>query len=77
MSLPAYQGGHKIKDQYGKIIKTKEYYYKNRNEDTIIIQDHGAGHSVGNQGPHFNVRSIEDPRSRKVPGTKAHYYFDK
>ncbi|MBD3231405.1 hypothetical protein GF322_01965, partial [Candidatus Dependentiae bacterium] len=77
MSLSESRGGKKIKDKYGNIIKTKEYYYKNKNDDKIIIQDHGAGHKLGNQGPHFNVRPINNRRTGDVDGTKKHYPFDK
>jgi len=77
MELPKSSGGHKIKDKSGNLIKTRDYYYKNRKSKKIIIQDHGAGHEKGNQGPHFNVRPIDKPRKGSVEGTKTHYPFDK
>ncbi|ULO09518.1 type IV secretion protein Rhs [Paenibacillus sp. 19GGS1-52] len=72
-----HEGGHVIKDENGNVIKTREYQYTNNNEEKIIIQDHGAGHTKGDQGPHFNVRPEEYPRTGKVPGTKEHYPFEK
>jgi len=77
MELPKSSGGHKIKDKSGNLIKTRDYYYKNREGKKIIIQDHGAGHEKGNQGPHFNVRPIDKSRKGNVEGTRAHYPFDK
>ncbi|WP_316246764.1 HNH/endonuclease VII fold putative polymorphic toxin [Paenibacillus ihumii] len=31
----------------------------------------------GGQGPHFNVRSADNTRTGKVPGTMEHYPFNK
>jgi hypothetical protein len=39
------------------------------------IQEHAPG-GAGDQGPHFNVRPIENPRHGVVPGTKPHYLFE-
>lgn len=61
-----YEGGHVIKDENGEIIKTREYTFKNNSGEKIIIQDHGAGHTKGGQGPHFNVRPENNPRTGKV-----------
>lgn len=69
------EGGHALKDSKGKVIMTREYHFKNRNGDRIIIQDHSAGHVKGGQGSHFNVRPIDNPRTGKVPNTKSHYPF--
>ncbi len=77
MRSAPHDGGHVIKDATGKPIKTKEYYYKNKKGDTIIIQDHSAGHVKGNQGAHFNIRLSNNPRTGKAPGTQGHYSFDK
>lgn len=60
-------------------IMTTEYHYKNIDGKDIIIQNHAAGHKypdgIGNQGPHYNVRPENSPRTGKVPGTKPHYEF--
>ncbi|WP_346687868.1 RHS repeat-associated core domain-containing protein [Megamonas hypermegale] len=82
MKEPEYAGGHAIKDKNGKIIKTREYYFRKYNPkedkyETYVIQDHSAGHEKGNQGPHFNVRPIENRRNGDVIGTKQHYPFKK
>lgn len=77
MTDPGYQGGHVVKDSNGKVVWTREYYYKNRKGETIIIQDHSAGHDKGNQGSHFNVRPGNKTRNGKVSGTKKHYPFKK
>ncbi len=72
-----YEGGHVIKDENGNIIYTREYTFTNKNGESIVIQEHSAGHTKGNQGPHFNVRPADDTRTGKVPGTKDHYPFNK
>ncbi|AJO17212.1 T7SS effector LXG polymorphic toxin [Bacillus paralicheniformis] len=77
MRTAPHEGGHVIKDENGKIIWTKEYIYTNNKGQKIIIQDHSAGHEKGGQGPHFNVRPFDNPRTGKVPGTKDHYPFKK
>ena len=82
MSMPRYwAGGHVIKNpKTGEIIYTKEYYYKNTNGDTVIIQDHSYGHSYNggtDQGSHFNVRPSNNSRTGSIPGTKDHYPFKK
>ena len=66
-----HEGGHIIKNFNGKVIVTREYYYKNRSGQIIVIQDHGAGHKKGNEGSHFNVRPADKIRT----GTKKHYPF--
>ena len=76
MRTADYEGGHVIKDRSGKVINTREYHYENKNGEKVIIQDHSAGHSKGGQGPHFNVRPKDKPRTGKYPGTKEHYPFD-
>ena len=75
MRTAEYEGGHIIKDSNGNIIETKEYYFKNYDGDTIVIQDHSAGHKKGGQGSHFNVRPGDNTRTGKVPWTKEHYPF--
>ncbi len=71
-----YEGSHVIKDSNDNVIITREYYFKNNNGDTIIIQDHSAGHEKGGQGSHFNVRPGGRTRKGKVPGTQGHYPFE-
>nr|WP_243143428.1 HNH/endonuclease VII fold putative polymorphic toxin [Clostridium estertheticum] len=77
MRTATYEGGNVIKDVNGNPIKTREYYYKNQNGETVIIQDHSAGHAKGNQGPHFNVRPADNSRTGSVSGTQEHYPFNK
>jgi len=74
--------GNKIKDADGNSIDTREYLYTRFGKESVIIQDHSAGHQygqggIGDQGPHFNVRpeSINKRRNGHVPGTNAHYPF--
>ncbi|ATB26793.1 HNH/endonuclease VII fold putative polymorphic toxin [Melittangium boletus] len=75
--------GRTIKDKNGKPIMTREYHYKRADGKEIVIQDHSSGHQfgepggVGDQGPHLNVRPAIDTRNGKVPGTAAHYPFEK
>ncbi|MDU0073173.1 MULTISPECIES: T7SS effector LXG polymorphic toxin [Bacillus] len=77
MRTAPHEGGHVIKDENGKVIITREYHYTNKDGKKIIIQDHSAGHAKGCQGPHFNVRPADKPRTGKVDGTKEHYPFNK
>lgn len=77
MRTAAHEGGHVIKDKQGNVIYTREYYFKNNKGETIIIQDHSAGHEKGGQGPHFNVRPSDNPRTGSIDGTKDHYEFNK
>ncbi|THJ29930.1 type IV secretion protein Rhs, partial [Lampropedia aestuarii] len=71
---------NKILGPDGKPIMTREYEFTRPNGEKVIIQEHSAGHQypdgIGNQGPHFNVRPTNNPRTGKVPGTKEHYPFD-
>ena len=76
------RNGKAILNASGKPIMTREYKFVNTEGNTIIIQDHSAGHTfgeggVGDQGPHFNVRPVENTRNGSVPGTQAHYPFSK
>ena len=64
----------------GKPVLTREYdFVRSSDGATITIQEHTAGHKfggpdgIGDQGPHFNVRPTDDPRTGKVDGTKNHY----
>jgi len=75
MRTADYEGGHVIKDSEGNVIMTREYHYTNTRGEKIIIQDHCAGHMKGGQGPHFNVRPADKPRTGKVEGTKEYYPF--
>ncbi|WP_445375954.1 HNH/endonuclease VII fold putative polymorphic toxin [Photorhabdus tasmaniensis] len=63
----------------GKPIWTKEYQFTKADGTKVIIQDHSAGHyypdGIGNQGPHLNVRSLDNIRTGSVPGTLDHYSF--
>src|SRR5699024_7570010 len=72
-----HEGGHVMKDSNGHVIYTREYHYTNQDGKKVIIQDHSAGHSKGNQGPHYNVTPSENPRTGKVPDTKDHYPVNK
>jgi RHS repeat-associated protein len=63
-----------------KPIMTREYTYTRPDGSRVIIQDHSAGHrwgqgGRGDQGPHFNVRPPENPRTGHVPGAKEHYSY--
>lgn len=72
-----FEGGHVVKDSNGHVIMTREYYYKNQDGNTIVIQDHSAGHIKGEQGSHFNVRPDYNTRNGHVPGTQDHYPYRK
>jgi RHS repeat-associated protein len=76
MRAAPHEGGHVLKDANGNVIYTREYHYTNSRGQKIIIQEHSAGHMKGGQGPHFNVRPEENPRTGSVPGTQDHYPFE-
>ncbi|GAB2650029.1 putative T7SS-secreted protein [Prescottella soli] len=78
----------RILDEGGMPIRTREYYYRTIDSsvidrmggDVVVIQEHSAGHyygegGVGDQGPHFNARPVDDRRNGNVPGTLDHYPF--
>ncbi len=77
---------HQIMDANYNPILTREYHFARPDGSKITIQEHSAGHiygpsgTLGNQGPHFNIRPL-DPidgnaaRNGKVPGTSEHYEF--
>jgi len=72
--------GNPVLDKNSQPIWTREYQFTRADGSVVLIQDHGAGHyygenGVGDQGAHFNARPCENPRTGKVPGTKAHYPF--
>ncbi|MCC3865688.1 Hint domain-containing protein [Terrisporobacter petrolearius] len=77
MRTAEHEGSKIILGKNNKPIKTREYYFINDKGKKIIIQDHGAGHLKGGQGPHFNVRPANNKRTGKVEGTKSHYPFNK
>ncbi|EOC3062595.1 RHS repeat-associated core domain-containing protein [Cronobacter dublinensis] len=62
-------------------INTREYTFTRPNGESIVIEDHSAGHiygppgTPGNHGPHINVRPISDTRNGTVLGTLEHYPF--
>ncbi len=77
-SVPMTRKGKKILRPDGLPLMTREYTYLRKDGTKVLIQDHSAGHDfgeggVGNQGPHFNVRPPENPRTGHVPGTLEHY----
>jgi hypothetical protein len=64
----------------GNPVMTREYTYTRPDGSKVVIQDHSAGHqfgkgSIGDQGPHFNVRPPENTRTGSVAGTSEHYPF--
>lgn len=64
----------------GHPIRSREYTYTRPDGSKVVVQDHSAGHQfgqggVGDQGPHFNVRPLNDTRNGSVPGTRDHYPF--
>ncbi|MFT4924889.1 MAG: RHS repeat-associated protein [Phenylobacterium sp.] len=69
-----------IKDGKGNVVKSTEYTHTTTNGKTVVIQDHSAGHSFsdgkGAQGPHLNVRPIENKQTGKVTNTSEHYDFE-
>ncbi|WP_333778526.1 HNH/endonuclease VII fold putative polymorphic toxin, partial [Streptomyces sp. IBSBF 3136] len=72
--------GQQVMDDSFNPVMTREYVYTRSDGSRVIIQDHGYGHyygegGVGDQGPHFNVRPWENPRTGKVPGTAQHYEY--
>ncbi|TXC80123.1 RHS repeat-associated core domain-containing protein [Paraburkholderia azotifigens] len=75
------RSGKNILGENYQPIKTREYTFNREDGSQIVIQDHWPGHSYGpagtsgNQGPHINVRPIEDTRNGTVPGTLEHYPF--
>ncbi len=73
--------GQTILDHNGMPIQTREYVFVRDDKSLIVIQEHSVGHQFGNlggvgdQGPHFNVRPIENTRTGRVFGTQEHYLF--
>lgn len=72
--------GKAILGSNGKPIMTREYTFTTSDGTKVIIQDHSAGHKFnnggkGDQGPHFNVRPIEDTRNGNIEGTEPHYPY--
>ena len=72
--------GRRVLGDDGLPIQTREYTFVRQDGSRVVIQDHAAGHRLGeggtgDQGPHVNVRPIEDTRHGVVPGTQAHYPF--
>jgi hypothetical protein len=80
--VPLTQGdGSRVLGPGGKPVMTREYHFTRPDSSEVIIQEHSAGHQfgeggVGDQGAHFNVRPLENPRTGSVPGTSDHYQFD-
>lgn len=72
--------GNKIMGPNNLPLETREYHYTRADGSQVIIQEHSAGHSFGeggrgDEGPHFNVRPIDNPRTGKVEGTQPHYNY--
>lgn len=73
--------GHNILGKEYQPIITSEYTFNRYGKDDVVIQDHWPGHiygpegTPGNQGPHVNIRPINDTRNGKVSGTLDHYPF--
>jgi len=70
--------GSLVLDARKQPIMTREYHYKRADGSHVVIQEHSAGHQFGeggfgDQGPHFNVRPVENTRTGKVVGTDEHY----
>jgi RHS repeat-associated protein len=62
----------------GKPQTSREYTHTTGDGKTVVIQDHGQGHTFpdgGQVGPHFNVRPPENKRNGTVEGTKPHYPY--
>ena len=55
MRTAEHEGSKIILGKNNKPIKTREYNFINYKGKKIIIQDNGAKHLKGGQGPHFNV----------------------
>lgn len=61
----------------GEMVMTRQYYYKNTDGKSIVIQEHTFGHAGSTRAaggmPHINVRPIDNIFTGKVPGTAGHY----
>ena len=76
---PLENKGKKMRDKYDMPINSREYHFDGANGEAII-QEHSLGHpQFGGEAamPHFNVRSITNPRTGTYPNTKGHYVFSK
>lgn len=76
------RAGKPVIGRNGRPLMSREYTYIRKDGSKVVIQDHSAGHrfgqgGVGDQGPHLNVRPPENTRTGQVPGTQAHYPFEK
>jgi hypothetical protein len=74
------RAGRQIIRADGQPVITREYVFTRQDGSKVLIQEHSAGHrfglgGVGDQGPHFNVRPYDRPRTGRVPGTEEHYPF--
>ncbi|MGE8158262.1 RHS repeat-associated core domain-containing protein, partial [Erwinia amylovora] len=60
-------------------IRTREYHFVNKDNKTVLIQEHSLGHQKAVPGhgaePHFNTRSIDRPDAGNFPETHGHYNF--
>jgi RHS repeat-associated protein len=59
----------------GRPVETRQYHFTNMRGETVVVQDHGAGHPSFGIDSHFNVRPGNNLRTGSVPGTQAHYFF--
>ena len=70
--------GTTICDDEGRVIYTTEHTFSGPGHKTVVIQNHAAGHVFpdgGVEGPHYNVRPLDNLRTGKVVGTSGHYGF--
>ncbi|WP_082356769.1 RHS repeat-associated core domain-containing protein [Pseudomonas nunensis] len=73
--------GKNILNISGLPIRTRQYQFTREDGSILLLQDHSAGHQFGevktkgDQGAHFNIRPLDDPRNGKVENTKEHYPF--
>ena len=81
-------GKQNVLDRDGNMVYTREYHYKNIDNERVIIQEHSYGHEDfpsdhASHKPHFNVREY-DPETGNADRTRTfhlqsisnHYVFE-
>jgi hypothetical protein len=67
-------------DSLERKCSISESYLPGDSDDHVVIQEHSAGHQVGESGvddqrPRFDIRAIADSRNGKVAGTNDHCWW--
>jgi RHS repeat-associated protein len=81
-------GKQNVLDADGNIVYTREYHYKNIDNERVVIQEHSYGHEDfpsdhASHKPHFNVREYDPEtgnadrnRTFHLKSVSTHYVFE-